>query len=152
MYYCNEISIKYNMQIRELDLKELDTIYDVLSQLRVDLSYKEFEDLIYDMRHMDYKMIGIMQKDDLITYAGVAIQTNLYHKRHLYIFDLVTDEKYRAKGYGNMMLDYLKDYAKMGMCENIVLSSGFAREEAHRFYEKNAFEKKSFTFVKTLQS
>ncbi len=152
MYYCNEISIKYNMQIRELDLKELDTIYDVLSQLRVDLSYKEFEDLIYDMRHMDYKMIGIMQKDDLITYAGVAIQTNLYHKRHLYIFDLVTDEKYRAKGYGNMMLDYLKDYAKMGMCENIVLSSGFAREKAHRFYEKNAFEKKSFTFVKTLQS
>ena len=119
------------MQIRELDLKELQTVYDVLSQLRVDLSYKEFEDLIYDMRHMEYRMIGIMDADELITYAGVAVQTNLYHKRHLYVFDLITDEKYQGKGYGKMMLDYLVDYAKMGMCENIVLSSGFQREDAH---------------------
>ena len=138
------------MQIRELDLKELQSVYDVLSQLRVDLSYKEFEDLIYDMRHMEYKMIGIMDKEELITYAGVAVQTNLYHKRHLYVFDLVTDEQYRAKGYGKMMLDYLLDYAKMGMCENIVLSSGFAKEDAHRFYEENGFDKKSFVFLKTL--
>ena len=138
------------MQIRELDLKELQTVYDVLSQLRVDLSYKEFEDLIYDMRHMEYRMIGIMDADELITYAGVAVQTNLYHKRHLYVFDLITDEKYQGKGYGKMMLDYLVDYAKMGMCENIVLSSGFQREDAHRFYEKNGFDKKSFVFLKTL--
>ena len=140
------------MQIRELDLKELQNVYDVLSQLRVDLSYKQFEDLIYDMRHMEYKMIGIMDADKLITYAGVCVQTNLYHKRHLYVFDLVTDEKYRGKGYGKMMLDYLVDYAKMGMCENIVLSSGFAKEDAHKFYEKNGFDKKSFVFLKTLNN
>ncbi|MCD6191446.1 MAG: GNAT family N-acetyltransferase [Sulfurimonas sp.] len=138
------------MQIRELDLKELQTVYEVLSQLRIELSYKEFEDLIYDMRHMEYKMIGIMDREELICYAGVAVQTNLYHKRHLYVFDLVTDKKYRAKGYGKMMLDYLVDYAKMGMCENIVLSSGFAKEDAHRFYEENGFDKKSSVFLKTL--
>ena len=73
------------MQIRELDLKELDTIYEVLSQLRRELSYKEFEDLIYDMRHMEYKMIGVMDGERLITYAGVSIQTNLYHRRISYI-------------------------------------------------------------------
>jgi len=138
------------MQIRELDLKELQTVYEVISQLRTELSYKEFEDLIYDMRHMEYKMIGIMEGEELFAYAGVAVQTNLYHKRHLYVFDLVTDEKYRANGYGKMMLDYLVDYAKMGMCENIVLSSGFAKEDAHRFYEENGFDKKSFIFLKTL--
>ena len=138
------------MQIRELDLKELQTVYEVISQLRTELSYKEFEDLIYDMRHMEYKMIGIMEGEELFAYAGVAVQTNLYHKRHLYVFDLVTDKKYRAKGYGKMMLDYLVDYAKMGMCENIVLSSGFAKEDAHRFYEENGFDKKSFVFLKTL--
>jgi len=138
------------MQIRELDLKELYTIYDVLKQLRTELSYDEFEDLIYDMRHMDYKMIGIMENDKLIVYAGVAVQTNLYHKRHLYVFDFVTDEKYRDKGYGKMMLEYLVDYAKMAMCKNIVLSSGFVRENAHKFYENYDFDKKSYVFVKTL--
>jgi GNAT superfamily N-acetyltransferase len=136
------------MQIRELSLKELENVYDVLSQLRKELSYDEFEDLVYDMRHIDYKMIGILEGDVLITYAGVAVSTNFYHKRHLFVFDLVTDEKYRAKGYGAMMLDYLKDYAKMAMCENLVLSSGFEKEDAHRFYESNGFAKRSFVFVK----
>jgi len=138
------------MQIRELDLKELDTVYEVLSQLRTELSYKEFEDLIYDMRHIEYKMIGIMEGEELITYAGVAIATNFYHKRHLYVYDLVTDKKHRAKSYGKMMLEYLRDYAKMGMCENIVLSSGFEREAAHSFYENEGYEKKSYVFVKSI--
>lgn len=138
------------MQIRELDLKELYTAYDVLSQLRCELSYKEFEDLVYDMRHMEYKMFGIMEGEELITYAGVAVQTNLYHKRHLFVFDLVTDEKYRNKKYGDLMLDYLQDYSKMCMCENIVLSSGFARVDAHRFYENHGFEKVSYVFVKSV--
>jgi len=138
------------MQIREIRLQELQNVYEVLHQLRVTLSYEEFEDLIYDMRHMEYKMIGIFEKEQLITYAGVAIQTNLYHKRHLFVFDLVTDKKYQSKGYGTMMMEYLQDYAKMGMCENIVLSSGFERKDAHRFYEKEGFGKKSYVFVKSL--
>lgn len=138
------------MQIREINLKELDTVYEVLSQLRTELSYKEFEDLIYDMRYMEYKMIGIFEDEKLITYAGVAIQTNLYHKRHLYVYDLVTDVTKRGFGYGKMMLDYLVDFSKMGMCENIVLSSGIQREKAHMFYENNGFDKKSFVYLKSI--
>ncbi|MDY0123522.1 GNAT family N-acetyltransferase [Sulfurimonas sp.] len=136
------------MQIRELDLKELVTVFEVLSQLRTELDYDEFEDLIYEMRSMEYKMMGIMEGEKLITYAGVAIQTNLYHKRHLFVFDLVTDEEYRGRGYGKVMLDYLDDFARIAMCENIVLSSGVHRENAHRFYENNGFSKKSFVFLK----
>ena len=138
------------MQIREMTLKELYTVYELLKQLRQELSYDEFEDLIYDMRYMEYKMIGIFEKDQLICYAGVAVQTNLYHKRHLYIYDLVTDITMRSKGYGKMMLEYLRDYAKMAACEHLVLSSGIQREDAHRFYETEGFNKKSFLFVKAI--
>lgn len=138
------------MQIRELDLTELQMAYDVLCELHTTLTYDEFEDLIYEMRSMEYKIFGIMEEEELITYAGVAIQTNLYDKRHLFIYDLVTSKKYRKKGYTNMMLEYLNDYAKMGMCENIVLSSGFQREDAHKFYEKSGFIKKSFVFSRSV--
>jgi len=108
------------MQIRELDLKELDIAYELVSQLHTDLTYEQFEDLIYDMRHIDYKMIGIFEKEELITYAGVSIQTNLYHKRHLCIYEVVTDRKFDSKRFGQMMMEYLNDYAKMGMCESLV--------------------------------
>ena len=138
------------MQIRELDLKELFTAYKVLSELRTDISYDEFEDLIYDMRHMDYKMIGLFENNELITYAGVAIQTNLYFKRHLFVFDFVTSKQFRTQGYGHKMLEYLEDYARIGMCSNVVLSSAFAREQAHLFYESNGFDKKSYVFLKSI--
>ncbi len=137
------------MQIREISLKELDTAYELIKELR-DLSYDEFEDLIYEMRHREYKMFGLFERDMLHTYAGIAVQTNLYHKKHLYIDDLVTKEGSRSYGYGKEMLNYLEDYAKMFQCEAVVLSSGFAREEAHRFYEKYGFSKKSFLFFKPL--
>lgn len=138
------------MQIRELTLKELDIAWDVVKELRIELDYKEFEDLIYEMRDINYTMIGIFEKDQLITYAGVNVTTNLYHKRHLFIYELVTLESFRSQGYGKLMLDYLRDYAKMAACENLVLSSGFAREDAHHFYDKQGFEKVSYMFVKAI--
>ena len=136
------------MQIREMNLKELDVIYEVLSQLRPTLSFKEFDDLVYDMRHMEYKMIGLFQRGELITYAGVAVQTNFYNKRHLYVYDLVTDSKYRGQEFGKEMLEYLEVYAKTAMCENIVLSSNLEKEQADKFYEKRGFYKKSIDFLK----
>jgi len=138
------------MQIREMNLKELDVIYEVLSQLRPTLSFKEFDDLVYDMRHMEYKMMGLFQRDKLITYAGVAVQTNFYYKRHLYIYDFVTDSPYRGKKFGKEMLDYLEVYARTAMCENIVLSSNFEKEIEYRFYEKRGFDKKSVLFFKEI--
>ncbi|MBN2815699.1 MAG: GNAT family N-acetyltransferase [Campylobacterales bacterium] len=137
------------MQIREMDLKELYEAYALVKQLRNGLSYEEFEDLIYDMRHMEYKMFGLFERGELVCYSGVAIQTNLYHKRHLYIFDLVTDEPWRFMGFAKTMLAFLEDFAKTAMCERIVLSSGFAREDAHKLYEKYGFETTGYLFVKT---
>ncbi|MEA1983720.1 MAG: GNAT family N-acetyltransferase, partial [Campylobacterota bacterium] len=101
-----------------------------LKQLRAELSFKEFDDLAYDMRHMDYKMIGLFERGELVTFAGVAVQTSFYHKRHLYVFDLVTDEKYRSSGYGVNMLEYLESYARMAMCEKLVLSSDLEGKKA----------------------
>lgn len=108
------------MQIRELDLKELYIAYNVVTQLNLGLTYQVFEDLIYDMRHMEYKMFGTMDGEKLITYAGVAIQTTLKNRRHLKVFELITDKNYDSKKYDKIMKDYLDDYARVGMCEKVV--------------------------------
>ena len=136
------------MQTRELALSELETAYDVLKELRTELSYDEFEDLVYAMRHQDYKMYGIFEGEELVTYAGVGVQVNLYWKRHLFVYDLVTKASYRDRGYGKEMMLYLNDIAKMFQCERLALTSGLQRENAHRFYESDGFEKKSYAFVK----
>ena len=107
------------MQIRELNLKELYTAYEVISKHYISMEYEEFEDLIYDMRHIEYKMFGIFERDRLVAYSGASIQTNLYYKRHLYIYELIVDSY--EKDYRDIMLSYLKDYAKIAICENTIL-------------------------------
>lgn len=107
------------MQIRELNLKELYEVFEVLSQLR-DVEYDEFENLIYDMREMNYIMLGIMEKDKLISFAGVAIQTTFKNKRHLKVFDFITSSFYDKEKYDKIMKEYLYDYAKMSMCETVI--------------------------------
>ncbi len=138
------------MQIREISLQELDDAYTLVKQLRPDLSYDAFEDLVYEMRHQEYRMFGIFEKEVLITYSGCSVLVNLYHKRHLYLYDFVTDSSYRYQGYGKKMLVYLEDYARVHQCENIVLSSALHREETHQFYEKKGFDKRSYLFVKSV--
>lgn len=138
------------MQIRELNLKELQTAWSLLTQLKPALTYDAFEDLIYEMRDINYTMLGIFEQERLVTYAGVAISTNLSYKRHLFIYEFVTDKKYRKEGYAKMMLEYLVDYAKMGACKNIVASAEIQEFSGQEFYEKKEFIKKSVTFVKML--
>ena len=111
------------MQIREISLKELYTAYDVVCELYDSLSYEEFEDLIYDMKHMEYKMFGIFEKDTLLTYAGASIQTTLADKRHLRVFDFVTSKKYDKSKYDEIMKEYLDDYAKVAMCQKVKYES-----------------------------
>jgi len=116
------------MQIREMRLLELEDIYELIVQLYQDLDYKEFEDLMYDMRHMEYKMLGVFDEEKLVCYAGVSIQTNLYDKRHLFVFDFIADslhvrQEYQRQSYENSMLAYLSDYAKSAMCHKVVFAS-----------------------------
>lgn len=138
------------MQIREILLTELDDAYEVIKELRTELSYSEYEDLVYDMRHQEYKIFGLYHQDTLSTYAGVAVQTNLYWKRHLFVYDLVTKPNLRSIGHGKAMLEYLEDYAKIMQCTQLALSSGLIRHDAHRFYEREGYEKKGYTFLKQL--
>jgi len=113
------------MQIRELNLKELYIAYDLVSQSYMDMSYQEFEDLIYDMRFMEYKMLGVFEGEGIKAYAGVCVQTTLKEGRHLRVFDLVIDKYDDIKKYKKIMLKYLDDYAKIAMCDRIIYRNTF---------------------------
>lgn len=117
------------MQIRELSLKELMSAYEVVCELYPQLSYDLFEDLVYDMRHIEYKMLGIFEKEQLISYAGVAVSTDLIYKRHLRVYEFITAKRYDTKKYDALLYEYLVDYAKMGMCEHLVFSQEGVCEE-----------------------
>jgi len=77
---------------------------------------------------------------------------NLYYGEHIWVYELVTDEAKRGKGYGKLLLSYVDKYASDNALNCVALSSGLQREEAHKFYEKSmGYEKVSYVFKKEIK-
>ena len=108
------------MQIREIQLKELNLAYEIIKQDIKNLTFKEYEDLIYQMVKEDYKIILLIDEEKPITYAGIKIETSLLDKRHICVHELTTDKSENRGYYENQMLSYLVDYAKINMCTSIL--------------------------------
>jgi GNAT superfamily N-acetyltransferase len=61
--------------------------------------------------------------------------------------DLVTDSAHRSKGYGLILLQWLREQATAQECNKLWLVSGAQRVDAHRFYEANGVAKFGFVFM-----
>jgi len=53
-----------------------------------------------------------------VAVAGVKIATNFYLGRHVYVYDLVTDEDERSKGHGErLLLSFVHEWAAENDCD-----------------------------------
>ncbi|MED1410061.1 MULTISPECIES: GNAT family N-acetyltransferase [Bacillus] len=130
---------------------ELHDVLPVLQQLRTKLSKEEASSLFQKMKEENYKLLSLRnEEDEVVSLAGVAICTNFYNKKHVFVYELVTAEAHRSKGYGNVLLSYIEDWGMENGCESIALTSAFPRLDAHRFYEREGYDKVSFSFHKKL--
>jgi len=70
---------------------------------------------------------------------------------YVWVYDLVTREDRRSRGYGEALLRHIHEWAKRCGCGVVALSSGLQRTRANRFYEeKMGYERTSYVFKKTL--
>lgn len=125
--------------------------FAVMHELRVDLTQDGYRELLGEMTGQGYRMFALRQSDRILALAGTAVITNLYYGRHLWIYDLVTRSDERSRGHGARLLDHLEDLARAESCRSVALSSGMQRTGAHRFYERQGYERPSFVFKKELR-
>ena len=83
-------------------------------------------------------------------YAGWRVHENLVYGLHMYVDDLVTDERVRSRGHGRAMLDWLKAEARRLGCARLTLDSGTHRKDAHAFYLREGLRIEAFHFGVTL--
>ena len=85
---------------------------------------------------------------------GVAvyrINENTFEGLHLYVDDLVTDERQRSRGVGRALMEHLQSLARAARCEAYTLDSGTQRAQAHKFYFREGMVVTSFHFRKPLE-
>jgi ribosomal protein S18 acetylase RimI-like enzyme len=140
------------VEIRELTSKdELRRAYPVMHELRTHLHPHDYSEALTAMSRDGYRMFAAEEDGGIVALAGIAIRTNFYYGKFLYVYDLVTSEKDRSRGHGKLLLDHLEDLARAEGCQTIALSSGVQRTDAHRFYEdKMGYDRVSYVFKKEL--
>lgn len=138
--------------IRELTKKEeWIEAFSLMKELRTHLDLDAYLSLLEEMRPQGYRLFALEKDGRMVALAGVAVMVNLYNGRYLFIFDLVTKEEERSRGYGAKLLRHLEAFARARGCRLVELTSGLKRTDAHRFYEeKMGYTRNSWVFRKRL--
>lgn len=136
-------------KIAETD-HEIENCFDVMSELRPHLRREGFLPLVRHMQTEGFQLAYIEDQGRVVAVAGFRIFTNLFMGKNLYVDDLVTLESGRSQGYGETMLNWLRDLALEQHCQFLHLDSGTHRHRAHKFYLNQGLKIASYHFSQEL--
>jgi len=139
------------MQIARTD-EEIMACFEVMQQLRPQLQKEQFIETVHGMETEGYVLAFLSSEDKVVAVAGYYLCNKLsVNGRSLYVYDLVSDEHHRSRGFGKQLIDELKDLARRENCVTIELDSGVQRFDAHRFYLREGFHISSHHFACVLK-
>ncbi len=130
---------------------ELEKCFPVIHELRPHLDFNTFLS-IYENSHKNdgYEIVAIENQGKILAVMGYRILFDLVRGKHIYIDDLVSSESVRSQGHGAELLKYAESIAKKEGCKALRLCAVLQNERGIKFYEKNAWTKSAFAFVKKL--
>jgi len=127
--------------------EEILSTREVMRQLRPHVPFDEYLAIIRRMKLTDgYQLAALYDENTVRAVAGYRFMEMLHAGKIIYVDDLNTDERFRSKGYGKALLDWLKNEGKAQGCAQIQLDSGVQRESAHRFYFRERLTISSYHF------
>lgn len=131
-----------SLVIEEIDDAGLGRTWPVISQLRPHLDETGYRAMVERMRRTDgFRVIAAVRDGVVVGVAGVRPMELLYAGRILQIDDLVVDAGERSGGVGKALLDWVKSEAVRDGRVEVHLDSGMQRLDAHRFYDREGFER-----------
>ncbi len=115
---------------------EIAFAFPLMSVLRDRIRAETFVDEVRRQQRQGYELVGAFDDDTLVALAGVRRSHTLSRGEHLFVDDLVTDERVRGKGHGAAVLRFV---AARAASEGIALLYLDSRATAKGFYEKAGF-------------
>lgn len=136
--------------IRPVVADDFDQVYDFINALENHIFPKEKQLAIFleNLAHPKHIFLLAEIDNQAVGFLSCHVQ-NLIHHGGLVgeIQEMFVDEKYRSQQIGKQLLEALKTLAKENNLLQIEVTSGFKREQAHAFYEREGFPHTHKKFV-----
>lgn len=144
---------RIKMEFRKLTEQDLPSLLELYKQLQPDdeaSSEKKSKTVWQEIENNpDIHYFGAIDNGKVVSTCFAVYIPNLTRNSRGFCFveNVVTDKDYRNQGLASRVIDMAISYAKEKDCYKVILQSGIARAEAHRFYENKGFDgssKKAF--------
>jgi GNAT superfamily N-acetyltransferase len=122
----------------------------LIAQLNPAVTAPYLEEVLDDMIAHGYQMVLLMDGDFCAGLSGIWVSTKIYSGKYLEMDNVVIDQSYRSKGLGNLLTEFITDYAKKLGCKTMMLDAYIENDKAHTFYERAGFVKRGYHFIKKL--
>ena len=134
-----EVAMKIIAQVQDMHVAWRPDIYKPNNEM---LSKTAFEESVkngtFYVAEYDGKVVGILE----IIFRH--IETPAHVTRDIIVVDAIAvDEKYRGKGIGHQLLDFVREIKKNKGCDAIELQVNARNAAAYEMYKKYGFTEKS---------
>lgn len=124
------------------------------SELGYDVSCEDLKAQILQMQEdKNYMIFTAVNNEKIIGFIGLQICLAFEIKgRAMRIIALAVARDFQGQGVGRALIQEAEKYANNNNNVSIIsVNSGIKRTEAHRFYEKQSFYKKGYSFCKRIK-
>ncbi len=141
------------MEFRRLTESDLASLLELYKQLDADdeeCPAEQSETVWNEIEaNENIRYFGAVENNRVVSACYAVYIPNLTRggRGICFIENVVTDKNCRKRGLASQVIDMAIEYAREKHCYKVILQSGTARTEAHRFYEHKGFNgdsKKAF--------
>lgn len=139
-----------SFKIELIPYEEMEMILPLVIELNQGKYTKELlQDRLKDMLAMGgYQCIGVFDKQKLIGICGFWVLNKLYAGKHVEPDNVYVVPEYRSSGIGEVMMNWLFDYAKSIACIGAEVNCYVHNEKGRKFWERQGFEALGLHLIK----
>ncbi len=130
-----------------IELIEKDNLSIILPLLEA-LNEKLSTDVL--MKEYNYHCAGVYDGNKLIGICGLWILVKHYVGKHIEPDNVIIDQRYRNKGIGELMMQWVTDYAKTIGCEALELNCYVQNSSGLKFWMNKGYKVLGFHLQKKL--
>ena len=137
-----------NIEIKFIPKKNIEIILPLLKKLNEFTSEKVLKSRVHEMVEQNYKCLGVYYNEELVGICGLWFLTRHYSGKTIELDHVIVDSKFRNLGIGKKLFEFIHNHAKSIEYEATELNTYIANTKSHTFYEKLAYKKLGFHYLK----